>query len=92
MELTSSSAGDGKTVVAAVEESQCLLLGQKHQLAGIDCDDDDDDEEEKKKDHLKVLCERIRIQMQSDWEEARERARRDEGYRYSGIVRLPRKA
>lgn len=61
--------------------SQSELLGTKCQSADVN-----DAGEAEGQDVVKVICERLKAQMQKDWEEALEGARRDEGY--SGIVRL----
>lgn len=66
------------------------FVGGKDQLIDLnDGGDEGEDEEVEEEDVVKVICERIRAQMQKDWEEALELARREEGY--SGIVR-PTKA
>lgn len=64
------------------------VVGGKDQSIDLNDEDDEDDEDEDKEeeDVVQTICDRIRAQMQKDWEEALERARRDEGY--SGIVRL----
>lgn len=59
---------------------------QKADTDHLDDGDDDGEEEDEEEDVVKIICERIRAQMQKDWEEALERARRDEGY--FGTVRL----
>lgn len=72
------------TATGAVE---AMVAGMNHRADSQDVDDgDEDDEEDEEEDVMKVICERIRAQMQRDWEEALERATRDEGY--YGIVRL----
>ncbi|KAI7969698.1 hypothetical protein EIK77_005818 [Talaromyces pinophilus] len=65
------------------------LVGGKDQLTDLNDGDDEGEDEVEEEDVVKVICERIRVQMQKDWEEALELARREEGY--SGIVR-PTKA
>lgn len=70
------------TAAAGVVEA---VVGGKDQLIDLNDDDGDDESEEEEEDSVKTICDRIRAQMQKDWEEALERARRDEGY--SGIVR-----
>ncbi|KUL83105.1 hypothetical protein ZTR_11157 [Talaromyces verruculosus] len=64
------------------------FVGGKDQLIDLN-DGGDEGEDEVEEDVVKVICERIRAQMQKDWKEALELARREEGY--SGIVR-PTKA
>lgn len=71
-------------VTAAATGVVEAVVGGKDQL--IDLNDEDDEDEDEEEDVVQTICDRIRAQMQKDWEEALERARRDEGY--SGIVRL----
>lgn len=60
------------------------VVYEKDQRVDVDGEDDECEDEEEE-DVVRVICEWIRAQMQKDWEEALERARRDEGY--SSIVR-----
>jgi hypothetical protein len=66
-------ASEAAVKLVAVIESP---LKGKHDPDIVDSDGDE------------AVCEGIVIQMQKDWEEALERARRDEGY--SGMVRFPK--
>ncbi|RAO72613.1 uncharacterized protein BHQ10_008625 [Talaromyces amestolkiae] len=74
------------TIATGGVEAMVAGMDQSADVQNVDDGDEDDSGEDEEDDIVKVICERIRAQMQRDWEEALERAGRDEGY--YGIVRL----